>query len=81
MIESPPELEFQCPRCRGKEFGFSGEQPDGSLNRYCGGPGCKFTWNSKEDWRHFKYVARAHFESAEDFENNGGWAATDKKEQ
>ncbi len=44
---------FICPKCGGRWFGFSGEAPDGSLNRHCSNHACRFEWNSKNDDKYF----------------------------
>lgn len=60
------DVRYECRGCGSGEFGSS-QLPDGHMQRYCHGQGCRVKFSSTADYRHFrvdgKYLpSRAAFE-------------------
>jgi hypothetical protein len=74
------DIEFDCPRCGSDCFtthfkdihdlrlGSTGECRDRE-----GEHGCGYTWDRKDDWKHFVLIRKRHFKSEQEYYDETGY--------
>lgn len=61
-------MEFECPVCGRKYYGFSGMESDDTHNHYCKTFQCRFEWNSKDNWKYFVEVTKRKSTTEKEYE-------------